>query len=65
MIQPYPKGKGISVMVSGAFYGAGEQSSLLRLGRDPKGPEGARGKVSRLGYRLGSMKEIFLLNIYG
>jgi hypothetical protein len=52
-------------MVSGAFYGAGEQSSLLRLGRDPKGPEGARGKVSRLGYRLGSMKEIFLLNIYG
>ena len=35
MIQPYKKGKGVSVMVWGAFYSRGEQSGLLRLGRDP------------------------------
>ena len=35
MIQPKKKGKGVSVMVWGTFYGVGEQSNLLRLGRDP------------------------------
>ena len=35
MIQPVKKGKGVSVMVWDAFYGKGEQSNLLRMGRDP------------------------------
>lgn len=35
MIQPYKKGKGISIIIWGAFYGRGEQSGLLWLGRDP------------------------------
>ena len=35
MIQPKKKGKDVSVMVWGAFYGVGEQSNLLRLARDP------------------------------
>ena len=35
MIQPKKKGRGITVMVWGAYYGAGEQSNLLRLARDP------------------------------
>ena len=39
MIQPKKKGKGVSVMVWGAFYGVGEQSNLLRLGRDPDAKE--------------------------
>ena len=34
MIQPKKKGKGVSVMVWGAFYRVGEQSNLLWLGRD-------------------------------
>ena len=34
MIQPKKKGKDISVIVWGAFYGVGEQSNLLRLARD-------------------------------
>ena len=35
MIQPKKKGKDISVIVWGAFYGVGEQSNLIRLARDP------------------------------
>lgn len=35
MIQSYKKGKGVSVMIWGVFYGRGEQSGLLRLSRDP------------------------------
>ena len=33
MIQPYPKGKGVSVMVWGAFVGK-EQSNLICMTRD-------------------------------
>jgi len=49
MIQPYKKGKGVSVMVWGAFYGKGEQSGLLRLGRDPDSKRGGYSAASYIG----------------
>ena len=49
MIQPKKKGKDVSVMVWGAFYGVGEQSNLLRLARDPNSPRQGYSAVSYVG----------------
>lgn len=51
MIQSYPKGKGITVMVWGAFY-AGERSNLVLMARDPDSPRG--------GYSAGSYLEVLI-----
>ena len=64
MIQPKKKGKGVSVMVWGAFYGVGEQSNLLWLGRDPDAKRNgytARSYIGCLEDQLPSMWEPGLL----
>lgn len=64
MIQPKKKGKGVTVMVWGAFYGAGEQSNLLRLGRDPDAKRNgytARSYIGALEDQLPSLWEPGLL----
>jgi len=38
MIQPVKKGKGISVMIWAAFFGALGRSDLIVMERDPKAP---------------------------